>query len=241
MAGKYYRKRRVVRRRRPLRKNRMMRTKNYIVKQGGFVITRKLPLITVTSGAVAGLFTLNDPTSTCLTLGTASASPGTVGLYDVPFSLKFNLTQLQSYTDITSIADQYKINSVLVKLSSTYQASTGVGQGPAWVEYIQDHDDGAVPSISQLRQKMGVKTKYFGPNRNCIKMGVRPRVADEVYNNGVTTGYAVPRAMYINAEYPAVEHYGIKGILHNMYSNGSSNQGTIFADISFSVSAKDLQ
>lgn len=211
---------------------------------GGFNIVRKLPLITLTSAGVVGAFTLNDPTTTCVTLGTASASPGapTNTQFDVPFSLKFNLAQLLSYTDITQIADQYKINSVLVRVSSVYQVSTGVGQGPVWIEYIQDHDDAAPPSISQLRTKMGVKNKYFGPTRSTIKMGVRPRIADEVYRSGVLSAYAVgPKNQWINAEYADVEQYGIKGILHNMYSTGTANQGNITFDISFNVSAKDLQ
>lgn len=241
----YYRKRRNYRKR--ARKG-QVRTKSYIMTmpkpatKGSLNLTRKLPLITLTSAGTAGFFTLNDPTTTCLTLGTATASPGVTGQYDVPFSFKFNLAQLLSYTDITQIADQYKINSVLIRINSTYQASTGVGQGPAWIEYIQDHDDATPPSLSQLRTKMGVKNKYFGPARNMIKMGVRPRIADEVFRSGVLSAYAVgPKNQWINAEYPDVEQYGIKGIFHNMFSNGTSNQGMLSFDISFNVSAKDLQ
>lgn len=244
MPGKFLGKRKYVRRvrkGRPVRKFRMGRNKNHRLK-GSLFLIRKLPLITLTSNTLSGTFTLNDPTATCVTLGTATASPGTVGLYDVPFSMKFSLSQLMSYTDITQIADQYKINSVYVRVNSTYQVSTGVGQGPAWIEYIQDHDDATPPTLSQLRTKMGVKTKYFGPTRSNISMGVRPRIADEVYRSGVLSAYAVgPKNQWINAEYPDVEQYGIKGILHNMYSNGAANQGMISFDIAVSVSAKDLQ
>lgn len=209
---------------------------------GGFNIVRKLPLMTITSASVAGLYTLNDPTGTCITLGTPSAAPGTTGLYDIPFSMKFSLNQLQTFTDITQIADQYYLNNVLVKLVSGFQAATGVGAPTPWVEYIQDKDDAAVPTLAQMRQKMGVKTKFFGPTRTRIQMGVRPRVADEVFSSGITTGYAVgARVQWINCDYPAVEHYGIKGILHNVYSNGTSNQGLLTFDVSFKVSAKDLQ
>lgn len=242
----YLRKRRTVRK--PARKYRKYASKprNYRMNKpagskGGFYLTRKLPVITLSSSSVAGLATLNDPTGTCLQYTVLGASPGTTGQYDVAFSLKFSLNQLQAFTDITQIADQYKINSVLVKLSSGFQVATGVGAAVPYVEYIQDHDDASVPTLAAIRQKMGVKTKYFGPTRSMIKMGVRPRTADEVYSSGVATAYGLNRPQWINCDYPAVEHYAIKGIIHNMYLNGTANQGLLSWDISFGVSAKDLQ
>lgn len=243
MAGKYYRKRRVVRKRKVMKS----KSSNYVLRRGrgaakgGFYITRKLPLITMTASNVAGLPTISDPTGTCLQTNVIGASPGTSGQYDVAFSLKFSLNQLQSFTDITQIADQYKIKSVLVKLVSGFQLATGVGAAPAWVEYIQDHDDANVPTLAVMRQKMGVRTKFFGPTRTQIKMGVRPRTADEVFSNGIVTGYGVNSPQWINCDYPAVEHYAIKGILHNVYLNGTANQGLLTFDISMGVAAQDLQ
>lgn len=210
-------------------------------QNGGFNLTRKLPVITLCSSAVAGLATLTDPTGTCFQYSVLGASPGTTNQYDVAFSLKFSLNQLLSFTDITQIADQYKLNSVLVRLASGFQVATGTGAAVPYVEYIQDHDDAAVPSLNLMRTKMGVKTKYFGPNRNIIKMGVRPRVSDEIYSTGISTGYSVGRPQWINCDYPAVEHYAIKGIIHNMVLNGTPNSALLNWDISFNVSAKDLQ
>lgn len=212
------------------------------IRHGGFTLVRKMPLITLSSsGAGVGLAVLNDPTGTCLQYTVLGASPGTTGQYDVAFSLKFSLNQLQSFTDVTQIADAYKINNVLVKLSSGFQVATGVGAAVPYVEYVQDHDDATIPTLAQIRQKMGVKTKYFGPTKQMIKMGVRPKTADEIYNNGVTTAYGVNRTQWINCDYPATEHYAIKGIIHNMYLNGTANQGLLTFDISASVSARDLQ
>lgn len=211
-------------------------------KNGGFSLIRKLPVITLGSSAAgAGLATLTDPTGTCLAYNVLGLSPGTTNQYDVAFSLKFQLNQLLSFTDITQIADQYRINNVLVKLASAFQVSTGFGAAVPYVEYIQDHDDANVPTLSLMRTKMGVKTKYFGPTKTLIKMGVRPKTADEIYNNGVTTAYGVNNRQWINCDYPAAEHYAIKGILHNVPLTGVANQGLMNFDISFSVSAKDLQ
>lgn len=208
---------------------------------GGFTLVRKLPLITFASAALAGAYVANDPTGTCLTLGVPTLSPGTSNQYDVPFSLKFQLNQLTNFNEITNISDAYKINSVIVRLSSGFQVATGLGAAVPFVEYYQDHDDAGLPTLSALRQRMSTKTKYFGPVTNMIKMGVRPRTADEIYNNGITTAYGVNKPQWINCDYPAAEHYGIKGIIHNWTSNGTPNQALMTFDISVSVSAKDIQ
>lgn len=245
MPGKVMRRRRVYRKRRGGRKpvhaiayaRRVARA-----RVGGFFIHRKLPLITmVSSAAGVGTLTLNDPTGTCVQYSVIGASPGTTNQYDVAFSLKFALNQLQQFTDITQIADQYKIQSVLVKVMSGFQMSTGVGAAPLWIEYAQDHDDAAVPSLALMRAKMATKSKWFGPTRTLVKMGVRPRTADEIFNNGVTTAYGVNGPQWINSDYPAVEHYAIKGIIHNAYLDGTANKALLTFDISFNVAAKDLQ
>lgn len=207
---------------------------------GFFTVVRKLPVITFQSSAVAGLYNLTDPTGTCLSLGTPTAAPGSSTTYDIPFSLKFSLNQLLSHTDITQIADQYKILSVMVKVSSGYQVATGLATQVPFIEYIQDYDDATVPNINIIRTKMGVRTKYFGPNTNVLFMGVRPKFAQEVFSSGITTGYGA-RKGWLDCNNDSVEHYGIKGIFHNVALPAISNNATFTLDISFNVAAKDLQ
>lgn len=209
-------------------------------KGGGFTITRKLPVITLTSSGSLGSTSLNDPTGTCLAVGPASASPGSSTTFDVPFAMKFSLDQLLSSSDITQIADQYKINSVMVRVSNAYQVATGLATAAPYIEYIQDYDDATVPNLNIIRTKMGVRTKYFGPLTNKLVMGVRPKWASELYSSGITTAYS-PRQGFLDCNNASVEHYGIKGILHNMALPASVNSGTFTFDISFSVTAKDLQ
>ena len=238
MPGKFKPRRRVARK--PMRK---YRARKFRSPYGGFSITRKLPLITLSAmgSGINGQASLNDPTGTCLSYSVLGLSPGTSVSYDVGFSLKFTLAQLQQYTDIQNIADAYKINKVNVKLSSAYQVSTGAVTPLPWVEFINDHDDATVPTLSVMRQKMGIKTKYFGPTRTVINMAVRPRTSDVIYNNGITNSYGVNSPQWINSANPNVEHYAIKGVIHNVYLAGVANQGLLTWDISTNVSAKDLQ
>lgn len=240
MPSKFYRRRQPVRRYKKKAGKKMYKRRARVFRTGGFTIVRKLPVITLSSSSTLGLAVLNDPTGSCLQIGTPVAAPGSSTTYDIPFSMKFALNQLLSHSDITQIADQYKINSVQVRLSSAYQVATGLATAPPFIEYIQDHDDALVPTLNIIRTKMGVRTKYFGPQTNRLVMGVRPKFASEVYGSGIVSGYGA-RKGWLDCGTDNVEHYGIKGILHNMALPAAVNNGTFTFDVSVSVSAKDLQ
>lgn len=223
--------------RRPRRKN----------LAGSFAIARKTSLIqTYSNSAVAGTIVKVDPTGTCLDLGTPVAITGTTNCYDIPFSMKFRLDQLMNSTDITNISDQYKIKSVKVNVhvngvSNIYLNNAGSVQ--PWIEYVQDYDDAGVPTLAQIREKMGVKTKYFSGSKFGITMGVRPRVADVIFGSGITTAYAVnKKSQFIDCNYPNVEHYGLKGVLHNVQLSGTANVSSLFDwDVTQYVTASRLQ
>lgn len=246
MPLKYIPRRLRVRRRRPGARRPLRRYKRVRRHNTGFLsIVRKASQITTYSTAgVAGAITKNDPTGTCLNLGTPVYIAGTDNCYDIPFSMSFRLSQLMNSGDITTLADAYKIVSALVKIHANWNFVGGLQTSAVpWVEYIQDHDDATVPAISDLREKMGTKNKYFNASKPTILMGVRPKFADSIFNNGVTTAYAVGnKREWINSTYGGVEHYGIKGVLHNVQLPGSGSGGTLFNwDVSLKVVAKDFQ
>lgn len=215
-------------------------------KSGLISIIRKTSaIVTNSTPGTVGSVNKTDPTGTCLNLGTPVYVPGTVNCYDIPFSMVFRLDQLMNSSDITSLADQYKIVSAIVKLHANFNlAGTGPQTGAIpFLEYIQDHDDGTTPTLALLREKMGTKTKYFSASKPFIQMGVRPRIADTVYNNGTTpTAYAIPKPQWLNTTSPGVEHYGLKGVLHNVLLPGGADVASCFNwDVSLKVLAKDFQ
>lgn len=240
---KYAPKSKLVRRKRLARRPR----RSPYVRKGGFNIARKTALIqTYGSTSIAGIMTTNDPSGTCLTLGTPTLVTGSLSCYDIPFSMKFRLDQLMNSNDLTNIADQYMIKSVKVSVhanavSMSFVGNSGAGQ--PWIEYIQDHDDATVPSIASIREKMAVRTKFFSGARASVTMGVRPRVADAVFGSGVSTAYAVnKKSQWINTAYPNAEHYGIKGVLHNVPLAGTSGVAPLFDwDVTQYVAVADLQ
>lgn len=240
-------KRRNYRKRPAAKKSPKYGRRNYKGKKtprtGAFTIFRKLPDMAIKSTNVQGNPNAVDSTGTCIQLGGTNLSVGSSSGWSIPFSLKFRLDQLINSTDITGIADKYKIIGAYVRLFyNKSNAQAGATAGMPYVEYITDHDDVTPPTVNALREKMGVKLSTFKNASSFIGMKVRPLPAREVFNNGITTGYEVPsKAVFINSAYPSVEHYGIKGVIHNMWLPAVDGQEVIKVDVALRVIAKDLQ
>lgn len=216
--------------------------------QGGLYVTRKLPLMAVSSTA-AGTVAVADPTTTCLSVGVPSLSTGfSNNVYDIPFTLKFQLNQLSESGDITSICDQYKILAAYVRLfynnsNNAYGAAAAAGNltSMPFVQYVTDHDDGTLPTMTRLRSKMGVKLSTFKNNSSYIGMKVRPKPSLEVYSSG--TAYVVPsRAPYIDTTDDDVPHYAIKGFLCQVPLLDTDQGTAAFTfDVALSVACKGIQ
>jgi len=208
-------------------------------RQGGFLLKRKCAVFGVNRGAVAGLITSGN--TNLLNFGTPVACVNSISnFYDVPFSFQFKLDQLQGYADIPNIADKYKIMRCTVGWRTGNNAGIA-GSNLPWMEYVIDHDDSSTPSIANIREKMGVRSKGFS-QQGALTMSVAPRVADAIYGTGLTTSYAIPsKAMYINSAYTDTAHFGIKGVLRSVYLDGSNNSTAFTVDVGMTVHCKDLQ
>lgn len=230
------------RRRRPAYRRKWQQRRQ--IRHGYIYISRKLSNITVQSGAggVAGAPFLNDPTGTCLTLGTPVGTT-MANVYDVPFSMGFQLNQLMNSNELTAIADKYRILSASVKVHYNNTAGangvggTGTSGSIPWIEYIQDKDDALPPSIAGMREKMGCRNKYFSSSKPAVTMAVRPVPAPFLLGSG----YAVPsRSPYINTSNAAVPHYGLKGVFHSLWLP-TTVVGLMEFDVTLKVALRDIQ
>lgn len=179
---------------------------------------RRYNEIAVRNTVLAGNISINPSNNIFFAFNPAIANQ--VGAYDVPFSMVFTLNQLIDSTDFTVLFDSYKINKITVKMyysSNKTDWSGGASTTTApTIEYITDHDDAEVPTVAQVRQKMGIKQKSFR-NNNFINITIYPRVASSVYNGGLTTAYSTPnKAVWLDMSNANVPHYGIKGIISNI-------------------------
>lgn len=216
-----------------------------VLGKGGFLLTRKTNRCNVFSTTVPGVIGSAAGTgmsSAWITLGTPELINGLN--YDVPFSMEFTMSDIIGYTDVTGIADQYKVN--WVKVSMNYNSNSADVNGPAsmpGVYYIQDSDDAGVTTVSQVRSRMGLKYKSWGSNRTHLSFVVKPKVAPLIYNGTGTSGYAIPlRTTWLNTLTPSVPHYGVRGYFTNLYLPGVKEQAVLINfDITYSISAKDLE
>lgn len=214
-------------------------------KTGVIKITRKMPEVVIKSTSLAGIVNTVDPSNiTVVSTGTPVLSVGSANSYDIPFSMTFRLNQLINHTDVTGLCDKYKIVSAYTRLYyNKSQAQAGAAAGMPYLEFITDHDDSGLPSVSSLREKMGVKLKTFKNASSYIGMKVLPKPARELYRSAISTAYEVPtKAPWINSSYSDVDHHGIKGVIHNVYLGANTDGLECFKfDVSLSVIGKDFQ
>lgn len=211
--------------------------------QGYLNVNRRLDICsTATSNQAAGGITLSDPTGTCITIGTpVPVNNGLPTVFDVPFTMKFQLNQLAGVTDFTALFDQYKINAVKVFVRS-YANSDGTLSFPMpWIEHWNDHDSSLLPTVAGSREIMGVKHKYFSSSKNVATMYVKPKPSVEVGGSSVT-GLIPYGASWLDCADSQIPHFAIKGIIHNyaLPAVAAGNNRLEF-DIVVNASFKDVQ
>lgn len=215
------------------------------INRGTIYLSRKMPDMAISnSGVSGGAIVVDNPAANCITLGTITQSVGSLTGWDIPFSMKFRLQHLINYTDLTGICDKYKIAGAYVRVYYNKSGSAaGATAGMPYIQFITDHDDANVPTILTLKEKMGVKMKTFNNASSYIGMKCNPRPTREIYSTGIASAYELPeKAIWIDCTNFEVEHYGIKGVLQNVFLPGSNAQTEVFKfDVVLKIVGKDFQ
>lgn len=237
-------RRRVYRKNNKKRVNRRAPRRKGFGPMGGFRVVRNIPLVCAKGTTTVGAIT--STSTDTLAVGTPVASPtGITNMYDVPFSLFFKLEEVQDYTDITQFADKYKITTASI-IAHGSNATSPYGGACSYIQYVVDTDDIVVPTIAQFDQKMGVKNKVFNQT-GMVKMYAKLRTNTSVYdqsqtNSTLPAGIVSSRSVWLNSAYPTVPHFGIKGIIRNMYLGGSvSTMSQVAFNIKLTILGADLQ
>lgn len=137
-------------------------------------------------------------------------------------SIFLSLDMLPDYTEFANMFDRYMIVGAKLRLdpfptsTATESAnSTGSnGQVSAFIYSVTDYDDASYitpvsnAGVQAMRQYETFKQSNF------IKYGfskyIKPRLAINTYNAGVTSSYANVRPLWIDMAKTNVEHYGFK-------------------------------
>lgn len=243
---RYARRPALKRRARGAKRRMMARRKN--TKHGSVRIVRKCVEQNVYNTAVANTAAASGAV---VVIGGQYQTPAFAGssYYNIPFTIDTALSDVINSTELTSIADRYKINWVKVKVFATSNTASagGTSQLPSLL-WVTDEDDTAVPAAStaglnSIREKMGCNIRQFKQNGAPITMFYKPRVSREVYNaGGAAVGAEVTSSKFFDCAFPDIPHFGIKGFLQDVNLAATPSVYSQFKfDITMSVTLKDIQ
>jgi len=217
-------------------------------RNGMIRIVRKCPEQNIYNTAVTAVAAASG---SVVTIGTPYQTPPFAGsvYYNVPFSIDTQLDDLLSSTELTQIADKYKINWVSVKVYATSNTASagGTSQLPS-ILWSVDEDDAAVPAsstagLNSIREKMSTKLRQFKQNGSAISIFYKPKITNTIAGTaGAATAAGVMSAPFIDCNSPSIPHYGVKGYLQDVNLASTASVYTQFKfDITMSVTLKDLQ
>lgn len=247
-----YRRRRAARRpalkRRARGAKRRMMAKRKNLKYGSVRIVRKSIEQNIYNTAVAGT---PAASGAVVTIGAAYQTPPFAGstYYNIPFSIDTALSDVINFTELTALADKYKINWVKIKVFATSNtASAGsTAQLPSML-WVVEEDDTAVPAsstagLNTIREKMGCNIRQFKQDGSPLTLFYKPKVSREVYNaGGAAVGAEVTGSKFFDCAYPDIPHFGIKGFLQDVNLAATPAAYTQFKfDVTMSVTLKDIQ
>lgn len=171
---------------------------------------------------------------------------------DANFSHTFRLTDIQNYTELTALFDQYRINGCLFKLiprqnTLHYQTAPGVAGSPPTLNTdfggtnlfgtsnfgfpeictVIDYDDDTNPAnVQELMQYNNFKrTLAVRPHTRYLK----PRIKVDATNTGILL-----TKKWIDCDNNGLKHYGIKGTISNVPSispTGTSDHPVMYCDL----------
>lgn len=176
----------------------------------------------------------------------------TTAVQSIPWQQRFQLTDVQNYTDFTALFDSYKIDKITFEMQLLTNPSTYDNNAPAlgstadlynetWFPvmwYVNDDDDETVPSLALLREKQGVKRVVLKPNK-IIKFSIKPTFQKVVYQTATTVGYGLTRG-WLDCVDASVPHYGIKGCI-DFHQNLASTNYKVEVVAKFHLSFKGVQ
>lgn len=133
---------------------------------------------------------------------------------------------MPNYSEFTNLYDQYRID--YVECDFIFSNNSSSVNSPATVlpviHYAKDYDDTNATAQEQLQQYSTYGCWQLGnaSNSNGMKrIFIKPNVDLQVYN-GVTSGYARSKPIFVDTQSASVPHYGLKIALDPINVPGSA-------------------
>lgn len=163
------------------------------------------------------------------------------------YSFAFN--NMINSSEFSSLFDRYRIDRVVVKLqlitnpsaaatiNVTNQTNPNNWYPKVWS--ITDYDDESAETISQLKERVGVKCKILQPNK-VLTYSIKPAISAQMYKTATSTGYGPKWGQWIDMQDVGVPHYGLKLAFD---CNGYDPQGSfvIRKEVKYYFTCKDVR
>jgi len=186
-----------------------------------------------------------------LSVGSSISSPtasacGFNNYFDFGLGLRFALKDCANYTAFTGIYDQYRINSVTVKVTYlTTQAQIGGTSILPTMYYVGDFDDAGAPlDITYVEGKQGSKAVRVSNTRNTLTLKIKPHLAINVLGGDDVAGsyQKVEKAGWLDCADPTIFHYAGKWWFTNVFlPAGNSHNTALQWEYVFNVSFRGAQ
>lgn len=148
--------------------------------------------------------------------------PATQGIYYASVAQAFALKDDPNRAELTAICEKYKLTGVKVRLIPAWNSVNAENISnkqnsdmTGWIHSVIDYDDYVAATatdtgINALRQYANYKMTSATKG---LSRFIRPKMAQPVYRDGVSSAYMPTTAKYIDEIYDDVEHYGLKFVI----------------------------
>lgn len=128
--------------------------------------------------------------------------------------LQFTLADLEGYTELTTLYDQFMITKVVIEMLWTITGSDAgvVGPNPSmspYVNCIRDYDDSSTPTATSFRESGRIKRMRLTANRRHI-ITLTPAVLGVKYKSITGSAYGPMWKQRIDMADPTTPHFGLK-------------------------------
>lgn len=146
--------------------------------------------------------------------------------FEYDYAHTFRLNLVKAYSEFTSLYDRYRITCVQLQITlitnpdATLTATSDPASAVPWNTtnwypkfwYCRDYDDQGPITITEMRERSGVKNFVLRPNKE-YKINVRPAILNQTYRTEFSAGYSPHWKQWIDMAQPDVPHYGLKWCL----------------------------
>ncbi len=142
------------------------------------------------------------------------------------FAIGFELGDLNQYSTLTALFDQYRFEEVEISFTpnnnAINQVAASTSQATVPLLYgVLDFDDATAPT--SLAQVIEYDSCQIAQAWEGLHFRVRPSLTPAIYATGAFTGYGVSGTQWLDCNSATIPHYGIKGLVTALAASATTS------------------